>query len=60
MYIFLDKTTHSFYNKGAKAMMRTSNKGISPTESCRMVRGTGRVFYEYISKLRTEYHVYYR
>ncbi len=35
-------------------MTRTSSKEKSPTESRRLVRGAGRIFYEYISKLRTE------
>ena len=35
-------------------MTRTSSKKYTPTESRRLVRGAGRAFYEYISKLRTE------
>ena len=35
-------------------MTRTSNKEQTPTESCRLMRGAGSTFYEYISKLRTE------
>ena len=51
---FLDKVNIRFYNECAKAMTRTSSKRDSPTESGRLVRGAGRIFYEYISKLRTE------
>lgn len=35
-------------------MKRTSNELYTPTESRRLVRGAGRAFHEYISKLRTE------
>ena len=35
-------------------MTRTSSKKYTPTESRRLVRGAGRIFHEYISKLRTE------
>ena len=35
-------------------MTRTSSKEQTPTESRRLVRGAGRIFHEYISKLRTE------
>ena len=35
-------------------MKRTSSEEHTPTESRRLVRGAGRAFHEYISKLRTE------
>ena len=35
-------------------MKRTSSKKYTPTESCRLMRGAGRAFYEYIFELRTE------